>query len=130
MHETFSVLTAATSAAISSVLFGYPFDRYFIHFLFSVKTRMQTAYYPSSISCAKMIYSSSGIAGFYRYLLLLNSTLLSTSGVVPVMASVSILRSISFLVYNKTRTATTSTVGLLGSAWVSGGFAGALVVII
>ncbi|KAI9094332.1 mitochondrial carrier domain-containing protein [Phlyctochytrium arcticum] len=74
-----AVTIAATCAAITSVVCGYPFD--------SIKTRMQVFRFSSTLDCVRSTYTNEGIAGFYR-------------GVVPVVASISVLRSLSFSLYN------------------------------
>ncbi|KAI8820456.1 mitochondrial carrier domain-containing protein [Fimicolochytrium jonesii] len=74
-----AVTISATSAAITCVFIGFPFD--------SIKTRMQAFRYPSTIACVRQTYNAEGIAGFFR-------------GVVPVATSVAVLRSISFSLYN------------------------------
>ncbi|KAH6559728.1 hypothetical protein BASA50_004982 [Batrachochytrium salamandrivorans] len=85
LHETVyplvrvsAVSIAASCAAGSGVLFGYPFD--------SVKTRMQAFKYPSTMACIRKTYAEEGLIGFYR-------------GVIPVAITVSLLRSMSFSIY-------------------------------
>ncbi|KAJ3214401.1 hypothetical protein HK099_006893, partial [Clydaea vesicula] len=76
------VAISATAAAVSSVLFGYPFD--------TVKTKMQAYKYSSTLNCIKQTYNGEGIAGFFR-------------GVFPVLFSASVFRSISFTIYTRTK---------------------------
>ncbi|KAJ3123116.1 hypothetical protein HK098_002159 [Nowakowskiella sp. JEL0407] len=51
---------------------------------------MQTYHYPSTFECIRLCYQTEGFQGFYR-------------GVLPVLASTSILRSLSFAVYTNTK---------------------------
>ncbi|KAI7898769.1 mitochondrial carrier domain-containing protein [Cokeromyces recurvatus] len=75
---------AASSAAVTSVLAGFPFD--------SVKTRMQTHYYPSMMSCVRTTFAEEGARGFFR-------------GMIPPLITVSIIKSVSFSVYESTKQA-------------------------
>ncbi|KAL0088884.1 mitochondrial carrier domain-containing protein [Phycomyces blakesleeanus] len=75
-------IIAASSAAVVGVLAGYPFD--------SVKTRMQTQPYDSISACVRHTYKEEGIRGFFR-------------GIVPPLITVSIIKSVSFSVYEKTK---------------------------
>lgn len=79
---TYAVPIAATTAAGSSVIVGYPFD--------SLKTRMQVFEYASMLDCVRKTHAAEGLGGFYR-------------GVLPVLASVSVFRSISFSLYHSAR---------------------------
>ncbi|KAF9339183.1 hypothetical protein BGZ91_006784 [Linnemannia elongata] len=69
---------AASSAAVCSVLSGFPFD--------SVKTRMQTHSYKSIMDCVRKTYAEERLGGFFR-------------GMIPPLITVSIIKSISFSVY-------------------------------
>ncbi|RCH79187.1 hypothetical protein CU098_002554, partial [Rhizopus stolonifer] len=73
---------AASSAAVTSVLAGFPFD--------SIKTRMQTHYYTSILDCAKVTYAEEGARGFFR-------------GMIPPLVTVSIIKSVSFSIYEGTK---------------------------
>ncbi|EIE87690.1 hypothetical protein RO3G_12401 [Rhizopus delemar RA 99-880] len=75
---------AASSAAVVSVLAGFPFD--------SIKTRMQTHHYDSIISCVKTTYVEEGTKGFFR-------------GMIPPLITVSIIKSASFSIYEGTKKA-------------------------
>ncbi|KAI8367535.1 mitochondrial carrier domain-containing protein [Radiomyces spectabilis] len=75
-------ILAASSAAVVGVIAGYPFD--------SVKTRMQTQPYASITACVKQTYKEEGIRGFFR-------------GVIPPLITVSIIKSVSFSVYEQTK---------------------------
>ncbi|KAI7902880.1 mitochondrial carrier domain-containing protein [Cokeromyces recurvatus] len=75
-------IVAASSAAIAGVVSGYPFD--------SIKTRLQTQSYNSITTCIKITYKEEGIRGFFR-------------GVLPPLITVSIIKSISFSVYENTK---------------------------
>ncbi|KAJ1344098.1 hypothetical protein BSLG_001238 [Batrachochytrium salamandrivorans] len=117
LHETVyplvrvsAVSIAASCAAGSGVLFGYPPYRedhpkltdlltalvsfiqstpppfFLIHQFDSVKTRMQAFKYPSTMACIRKTYAEEGLIGFYR-------------GVIPVAITVSLLRSMSFSIY-------------------------------
>ncbi|KAI8073246.1 mitochondrial carrier domain-containing protein [Gongronella butleri] len=73
---------AASSAATASVLSGFPFD--------SIKTRMQTHHYDSMIDCVKVTYREEGARGFFR-------------GMIPPLVTVSAIKSISFTVYENSK---------------------------
>ncbi|KAI9276076.1 mitochondrial carrier domain-containing protein, partial [Sporodiniella umbellata] len=73
---------AASSAAVVSVLAGFPFD--------SIKTRMQTHHYDSIWSCVKTTYVEEGARGFFR-------------GMIPPLITVSIIKSVSFSIYEGTK---------------------------
>lgn len=75
-------IIAASAAAVVGVISGYPFD--------SIKTRLQTQHYDSINACIKQTYKEEGIRGFFR-------------GVLPPLVTVSIIKSISFSVYEKTK---------------------------
>jgi hypothetical protein len=77
-----AVPLSATLASSTSVLAGYPFD--------SLKTRMQVFEYDSTLDCIQKTYKAEGLSGFYR-------------GVLPVLASVSVFRSISFSLYHSAK---------------------------
>ncbi|KAG0193268.1 hypothetical protein DFQ28_005886 [Apophysomyces sp. BC1034] len=70
-------ILAASSAAVVGVLAGYP-------------TRMQTQPYDSIGACVKQTYREEGFRGFFR-------------GIVPPLITVSIIKSISFSVYESTK---------------------------
>jgi hypothetical protein len=73
-----AVTIAATNSALVSIVVGYPFD--------SIKTRMQAQKFPSTLYCIKTTYETQGLSGFYR-------------GVLPLMATSTTLRAISWNVY-------------------------------
>ncbi|KAI8145511.1 mitochondrial carrier domain-containing protein [Fennellomyces sp. T-0311] len=79
---TNKTVIAASSAAVVGVIAGYPFD--------SVKTRMQTEPYDSISACVRKTYREEGVRGFFR-------------GVLPPLVTVSIIKSISFSVYEETK---------------------------
>ncbi|KAL1920874.1 uncharacterized protein VTP21DRAFT_11509 [Calcarisporiella thermophila] len=85
------VLIAASSAAICGVLGGFPFD--------SIKTRMQTHNYRSAFDCVKKTYAEEGLHGFFR-------------GMLPPLATISVIKSISFSVYEGTKSALCTRAGL------------------
>ncbi|KAF9169217.1 hypothetical protein BGX20_010636 [Mortierella sp. AD010] len=108
---------AASSAAVCSVLSGFPFD--------SVKTRMQTHHYNSIMDCVKKTYAEERLGGFFR-------------GMVPPLITVSIIKSISFSVYEgskqQIRSVSDSLQGhtipsLIGLTFISGSIAGTVVAI-
>ncbi|RCI03409.1 hypothetical protein CU098_005896 [Rhizopus stolonifer] len=73
---------AASTAAVVGVVSGYPFD--------SIKTRLQTQHYDSIAACIKQTYKEEGFRGFFR-------------GVIPPLITVSIIKSISFSVYENSK---------------------------
>ncbi|KAL7750619.1 hypothetical protein RI367_003961 [Sorochytrium milnesiophthora] len=75
------VISASTAAVVGAVA-GYPFD--------SVKTRMQTFYYPSISHCFRHTYATEGVRGFYR-------------GIAPTLVTVSFTKSLSFTCYVRTK---------------------------
>ncbi|OZJ06159.1 hypothetical protein BZG36_01061 [Bifiguratus adelaidae] len=78
-HRT---IIAASSAAIVGVTSGFPFD--------SVKTRMQTHNYSSIVDCVKHTYAEEGLRGFFR-------------GMVPPLVTVSVIKSVSFATYVRSK---------------------------
>ncbi|KAF9908881.1 hypothetical protein EC991_009287 [Linnemannia zychae] len=106
---------AASSAAVCSVLSGFPFD--------SVKTRMQTHSYKSIMDCVRKTYAEERLGGFFR-------------GMIPPLITVSIIKSISFSVYEgskqQVRSVSESLQGntipsLIGLTFISGSVAGTVV---
>jgi hypothetical protein len=73
---------SAAAASIVGTVVGYPFD--------SIKTRMQTYNYGKMRNCIKLTYESEGLRGFYR-------------GVGPPLITISIVKSISFSIYNRSK---------------------------
>ena len=73
-----SITIAAVTSSFCSVLFGFPFD--------SLKTRLQTYKYPSTMVCVKSTYYYEGLRGFYR-------------GVVPLLMTSTIFRAVSWNLY-------------------------------
>ncbi|KAJ3102805.1 hypothetical protein HDU97_000262 [Phlyctochytrium planicorne] len=74
LHDQRTVV-AASSAAVGSVLAGFPFD--------SIK---QTHNYRSMLDCIRQTYAMEGLSGFFR-------------GIFPPLITVSIIKSISFTTY-------------------------------
>ncbi|KAI8099849.1 mitochondrial carrier domain-containing protein [Halteromyces radiatus] len=107
-------VVAASCAATSSVLSGFPFD--------SVKTRMQTHSYDSIMACVKTTYKEEGARGFFR-------------GILPPLVTVSMIKSVSFTVYESSKTFFRTHTSLQGDtlrtmtplATISGGCSGAFV---
>ncbi|KAF9576626.1 hypothetical protein EC968_006973 [Mortierella alpina] len=106
---------AASSAAVCSVLSGFPFD--------SVKTRMQTHSYNSIMDCVRRTYAEERLGGFFR-------------GMIPPLITVSIIKSISFSVYEGSKQQIKSTSkslqgdtipSLIGLTFISGSVAGTVV---
>ncbi|GJJ71204.1 hypothetical protein EMPS_03554 [Entomortierella parvispora] len=106
---------AASSAAVCSVLSGFPFD--------SVKTRMQTHSYKSIMDCVRKTYAEERLGGFFR-------------GMIPPLITVSIIKSISFSVYEGSKVKVRSQVeslhghtipSLIGLTFISGSVAGTVV---
>ncbi|CAO3570516.1 unnamed protein product [Mortierella alpina] len=106
---------AASSAAVCSVLSGFPFD--------SVKTRMQTHSYNSIMDCVRRTYAEERLGGFFR-------------GMIPPLITVSIIKSISFSVYegskqqirSKSKSLQGDTIpSLIGLTFISGSVAGTVV---
>ncbi|KAF9276790.1 hypothetical protein BGZ88_001522 [Linnemannia elongata] len=113
-HGNRTVL-AASSAAVCSVLSGFPFD--------SVKTRMQTHSYKSIMDCVRKTYAEERLGGFFR-------------GMIPPLITVSIIKSISFSVYEgskqQVRSVSETLQGntipsLIGLTFISGSVAGTVV---
>ncbi|KAJ2782299.1 hypothetical protein GGI15_002956 [Coemansia interrupta] len=75
-------LASAITAAVTGMLAGYPFD--------SLKTRMQTHYYPSLLACARRSIADEGIRGLYR-------------GLLPPLVTASAAKSMSFSVFEQTK---------------------------
>ncbi|KAI9248300.1 mitochondrial carrier domain-containing protein [Phascolomyces articulosus] len=108
---------AASCAAVTSVLSGFPFD--------SVKTRMQTHHYNSLMECVKITYKEEGARGFFR-------------GMIPPLITVSAIKSVSFSIYEGTKYRLRHYPGLhgqtLGSltalASISGASSGAFIAIL
>ncbi|KAG2204546.1 hypothetical protein INT47_012605 [Mucor saturninus] len=108
---------AASSAAVTSVLAGFPFD--------SIKTRMQTHYYPSIMSCVKTTYAEEGARGFFR-------------GMIPPLVTVSIIKSVSFSIYESTKKSLVANHGfsndsvfsLMKLSSLSGGVSGAFIALL
>ncbi|KAI1330550.1 mitochondrial carrier protein [Xylariaceae sp. FL0255] len=73
---------SASSASVLSTVTAFPLD--------SVKTRMQTYPYNGALHCVKSTYQSEGIRGFFR-------------GVLAPLASVTLVRTISFSIYQKSK---------------------------
>ncbi|CAK7209194.1 hypothetical protein SBRCBS47491_000358 [Sporothrix bragantina] len=74
-------VSASLSSAISTAC-AFPLD--------SVKTRMQTYKYAGFVDCLKHTYNNEGLRGFFR-------------GVMAPLASVTIVRTISFSIYQRSK---------------------------
>ncbi|KAG9248575.1 mitochondrial carrier domain-containing protein [Calycina marina] len=73
---------AASASSLLSTFAAFPLD--------SVKTRMQTYRYDSIMDCVRHTYRTEGYQGFFR-------------GVMAPLASVTVVRTISFSVYQKSK---------------------------
>ncbi|KAG5921305.1 hypothetical protein E4U61_006873 [Claviceps capensis] len=73
---------AASSSSVFSTLTAFPLD--------SVKTRMQTYQYNGFVDCVRQTYRSEHLAGFFR-------------GVMAPMASITLVRTISFSIYQRAK---------------------------
>ncbi|KAI9207473.1 mitochondrial carrier domain-containing protein [Polychytrium aggregatum] len=114
LHK-YRITIAATTAAVSCVVVGFPFD--------SVKTRMQAFRYKSMNDCVAHTYRTEGVLGFFR-------------GMAPVLVTVSALRSLSFTVYTSSKIylndklapyALPPWANLTASTFLSGAFVGSVV---
>ncbi|OTB04168.1 hypothetical protein M426DRAFT_321019 [Hypoxylon sp. CI-4A] len=74
--------TAASTASVLSTVTAFPLD--------SVKTRMQTYPYAGALDCVRVTYNAEGIRGFFR-------------GVTAPLASVTLVRTISFSIYQHSK---------------------------
>ncbi|KAI8836847.1 mitochondrial carrier domain-containing protein [Chytridium lagenaria] len=109
-------IVAASSAAVCSVLGGFPFD--------SIKTRMQTHSYKSMSDCIRQTYRAEGLRGFFR-------------GIFPPLITVSIIKSVSFTVYLDSKTffrrllhLSNHIPDIIIASTLSGGIAGSVVSVI
>ncbi|KAI9265439.1 mitochondrial carrier domain-containing protein [Helicostylum pulchrum] len=110
-------VVAASGAAVTSVLAGFPFD--------SIKTRMQTHYYKSIMSCVRTTYAEEGARGFFR-------------GMIPPLITVSIIKSVSFTIYEGSKTnliehygfSKDTLPGLAKLSLISGGVSGAFIALL
>ncbi|KAG6005027.1 hypothetical protein E4U21_000542 [Claviceps maximensis] len=73
---------AASSSSVFSTLAAFPLD--------SVKTRMQTYQYNGFIDCVKHTYRTEHLGGFFR-------------GVMAPMASITLVRTVSFSIYQRAK---------------------------
>lgn len=73
---------AASTSSVLSTFFAFPLD--------SVKTRMQTYQYQNVTDCIRHTYETERVRGFFR-------------GVVAPLASVTLVRTISFSIYQRTK---------------------------
>ncbi|KAI7861738.1 mitochondrial carrier domain-containing protein [Spinellus fusiger] len=112
-HRT---VTAASSAAMVSVLAGFPFD--------SIKTRMQTHHYSSVLSCLKITFQEEGARGFFR-------------GMIPPLITVSIIKSASFSIYETSKRQLraqglhgTTLPSMMALSGLSGGVCGAFIALL
>ena len=97
-----AVTIAATQAALFSILIGYPFD--------SVKTRLQSIKYPTITTAILSTLEREGIRGFYR-------------GVVPLLASTTVLRAVSWNIYTSNKLKLNQ-FGIFPQAFIAGGATG------
>ncbi|RWA04608.1 hypothetical protein EKO27_g10495 [Xylaria grammica] len=79
---------AASSASVLSTVTAFPLD--------SVKTRMQTYPYDGALHCVRTTYKSEGMRGFFR-------DPLWDAGVTAPLASVTLVRTISFSIYQRSK---------------------------
>ncbi|CAO3681331.1 unnamed protein product [Rhizopus microsporus] len=115
--KAYRTVIAASSAAVISVLAGFPFD--------SIKTRMQTHHYNSIMSCVRMTYAEEGARGFFR-------------GMIPPLITVSIIKSASFSIYEGTKKSliqhgifnNDTLRSTIGVSTVSGGVSGAFIALL
>ncbi|KAJ3483551.1 hypothetical protein NLG97_g7280 [Lecanicillium saksenae] len=73
---------AASSSSVFSTLVAFPLD--------SVKTRMQTYQYSGFLDCVKQTYKKESLGGFFR-------------GVTAPMASITLVRTVSFSIYQRAK---------------------------
>ncbi|KAJ4155009.1 hypothetical protein LMH87_000275 [Akanthomyces muscarius] len=73
---------AASSSSVFSTLVAFPLD--------SVKTRMQTYQYRGFLDCVKQTYKKESLGGFFR-------------GVTAPMASITLVRTVSFSIYQRAK---------------------------
>ncbi|KAG5977834.1 hypothetical protein E4U55_006517 [Claviceps digitariae] len=73
---------AASSSSVFSTLAAFPLD--------SVKTRMQTYQYNGFVDCVKHTYRTEHLGGFFR-------------GVMAPMASITLVRTVSFSIYQRAK---------------------------
>ncbi|KAM5345733.1 hypothetical protein ACJ41O_011594 [Fusarium nematophilum] len=73
---------AASSSSVFSTLAAFPLD--------SVKTRMQTYHYKGFLDCVRHTYRTEKLGGFFR-------------GVMAPMASITLVRTVSFSIYQRAK---------------------------
>ncbi|KAF5243866.1 hypothetical protein FAUST_2632 [Fusarium austroamericanum] len=73
---------AASSSSVFSTLAAFPLD--------SVKTRMQTYHYNGFLDCVRQTYQAEKLGGFFR-------------GVTAPMASITLVRTVSFSIYQRAK---------------------------
>jgi hypothetical protein len=73
---------AASSSSVFSTLAAFPLD--------SVKTRMQTYHYNGFLDCVRQTYHAEKLGGFFR-------------GVTAPMASITLVRTVSFSIYQRAK---------------------------
>ncbi|KAF5017490.1 hypothetical protein F66182_10574 [Fusarium sp. NRRL 66182] len=73
---------AASSSSVFSTLAAFPLD--------SVKTRMQTYHYKGFLDCVRQTYNAEKLGGFFR-------------GVTAPMASITLVRTVSFSIYQRAK---------------------------
>lgn len=92
---------SASSASVLSTISAFPLD--------SVKTRLQTYPYNGFLHCVKDTYQSEGVRGFFRgkeiHRAVTTPTVCLTvsSGVTAPLASVTLVRTISFSIYQRSK---------------------------
>ncbi len=80
--KRYRVEVAASASSVLSTLTTFPLD--------SVKTRMQTYRYAGFVDCVKHTYSTEKLRGFFR-------------GVTAPMASITLVRTVSFSIYQRSK---------------------------
>jgi hypothetical protein len=80
--KRYRVEVAASASSVLSTLTTFPLD--------SVKTRMQTYRYAGFLDCVKHTYSTEKFRGFFR-------------GVTAPMASITLVRTVSFSIYQRSK---------------------------
>ena len=80
--KRYRVEVAASASSVLSTLTTFPLD--------SVKTRMQTYRYAGFVDCVKRTYSTEKLRGFFR-------------GVTAPMASITLVRTVSFSIYQRSK---------------------------
>ncbi|OAA63175.1 mitochondrial carrier protein [Cordyceps fumosorosea ARSEF 2679] len=82
LTKRYRIEIAASSSSAFSTLVAFPLD--------SVKTRMQTYQYRGFLDCVKQTYKTESLGGFFR-------------GVTAPMASITLVRTVSFSIYQRAK---------------------------